>query len=141
MVVLPLVPVTAMNGLRQQAPAELELAEDGLALGLAQPRRPEPPAGPRALDDVVDLVDELGAVGVQVHFDAEVAERVAPGRRPAVDGDHAVAEREQQLRRRLARPAEADHEVRAGRDRRARERARMWCLRSRPQNLEDRRRL
>jgi hypothetical protein len=55
-----------------------------------------------------------------MHLDAEVAERVGARGRPGVNRDHAVAERDQELRCRLAGLSETNDEIRARRHGRAR---------------------
>ena len=102
----------------QQAPAELELAEDRHG---ALPRRGDHrrlARHARRLDDRPRVRQAGQPVRPEVHVEARG--QVRREHRAAVDGDHALAERQQRPRRRDARAREADDEPGAVGQRRSR---------------------
>ena len=105
-VVLPLVPVTATNGLGQQPPGQLELAEDLVALLARRDDHRGLVRHARGLHDRGHPVEERNPVHFQVSV--EVAGNV---RRARVGADHLTVGAEH-ARRRDPGAGQPDHQIR-----------------------------
>ncbi len=105
---------------RHQPPGELELAEN----------RPPPPARrrergraighSRALDNAAGGFDQLDSIGIQVNFDARLAQPFRPLGRGRVAADDLLAGGRQHARYGLARSGEPEDQVRPAGKRRSR---------------------
>ncbi len=101
-VVLPLVPVTAMSSVLEQTPGELELAEhrQPLLAGRGDDRRLR--GHPGALDQRPDALQQLEPILGQVQLDARGDKRVESSGRAPIDADRRLAALAQRERGRAA---------------------------------------
>jgi hypothetical protein len=107
----PVRPRDGDEGIREEAPGELELAENvdtaftsGRDDGCLR-------RNARAFDHAPGAFEYSNSVTIQVHFDAEGAKPFRTLGRGGVDADHVLPAPRENARRGLARACEADDEV------------------------------
>ena len=113
-------PGHGQEGVRQQSPGQLELADDRQATAARERDRRGIGPDPRALDHAARPLDLGCPDHIQEDFDALPLEPCRARGRSGVDADHRGPARGQQPRGSLARPRETDDEVGTVRQRRTR---------------------
>ena len=99
----------------EQPPGELELADHRQAPLAGRGDRGRVPGHPGALDHAAHVLEPLHSATIQDDFDAGPLEPCRARRRGRVNSDDPLAPRGEHAGRRLARPRQSDHQIRARR--------------------------